>query len=152
MSDETRLILEELGKLGVKIDNLNGKIDVEVCRLEAKIDTEIGRLEAKIDRLDEKIDAEVGRLEAKIDRLDEKIDTEIGRLETKIDLLQEEMQLTRLQIENEIIPNIRRIAEGHLDLSRNLHEAMKPSNEVEMLSIRVTMLESQVKEIEQKIS
>ncbi len=30
-----------------------------------------------------------------------------------------------LTLENEIRVNIRRVAEGHLDLSRNLHEAMK---------------------------
>ena len=53
--------------------------------------------------------------------------------------------------ENEIRVNIQRVAEGHLDLSRNLHEAMKPSNEVEMLSIKVRSLESEIREIKRKI-
>lgn len=44
------------------------------------------------------------------------------------------------------------ITEGHLDLSRNLHDAMRPSNEVEMLAIKVRMLESDVREIKSKIS
>ena len=42
-----------------------------------------------------------------------------------------------LVIENELRVNIQRVAEGHLDLSRNLHEAMKPSSEVEMLAIKL---------------
>lgn len=141
MSDETRLILEELGKLGPKLDSLGGKIDTEVSRLEAKIEAEVGRLEEKIGGLEEKIDTEVGRLEEKI-----------GGLEKKIDGLEENIQMIRLQLENEISPNIRRVAEGHLDLSRNLHEAMKPNSEVEMLSIRVGILENRVKKLEQKIS
>lgn len=57
-----------------------------------------------------------------------------------------------LTMENEIRVNIQRVAEGHLDLSRNLHEAMRPSNEVEMLAIKVRMLETDVKELKEKIS
>lgn len=57
-----------------------------------------------------------------------------------------------LTLENEIRVNIQRVAEGHLDLSRNLHEAMRPSNEVEMLAIKVRMLETDVKELKEKIS
>ena len=58
----------------------------------------------------------------------------------------------KLTLENEIRVNIQRIAEGHLDLSRNLHDAMKPSNEVEMLAIKVRALESEIRELKRKIS
>ena len=51
----------------------------------------------------------------------------------------------KLTLENEIRVNIQRVAEGHLDLSRNLHEAMRPSNEVEMLAIKVRMLETDIR-------
>ncbi|MDE7018241.1 MAG: hypothetical protein K2P65_11850 [Lachnospiraceae bacterium] len=55
-------------------------------------------------------------------------------------------------IENEIRVNIQRVAEGHLDLSRNLHDAMRPGNEVEMLAIRVRRLETDVKVLKERIS
>lgn len=58
----------------------------------------------------------------------------------------------KLTLENEIRVNIQRVAEGHLDLSRNLNEAMKPSNEVEMLAIKVRMLETEIRELKRKIS
>ena len=58
----------------------------------------------------------------------------------------------KLTLENEIRVNIQRVTEGHLDLSRNLHEAMKPSNEVEMLAIKVRALESEIRELKRKIS
>jgi hypothetical protein len=57
----------------------------------------------------------------------------------------------KLVLENEIRVNIQRVAEGHLDLSRNLHDAMKPSSEMEMLSIKVRWLESEVKELKSMI-
>ena len=58
----------------------------------------------------------------------------------------------KLTLENEIRVNIQRVAEGHLDLSRNLNEAMKPSNEVEMLAIKVRMSETEIRELKRKIS
>lgn len=54
---------------------------------------------------------------------------------------------TKLILENEIRVNIQRIAEGHLDLSRNLHEALKIDSEKEMLAIRVNVLETELRRI-----
>ena len=67
---------------------------------------------------------------------------EVKQKVTKIDLT----------LENEIRVNIQRVAEGHLDLSRNLHEAMKTSNEIELLAIKVRMLESDIRELKHRIS
>lgn len=66
--------------------------------------------------------------------------------------MQNDLTSVKLKLENEIAVNIQRVAEGHLDLSRNLHDAMRPSNEVEMLAIKVRMLETEVRELKQKIS
>ena len=48
----------------------------------------------------------------------------------KLDTIENDVKDVKLTLENEIRQNIQRVAEGHLDLSRNLHDAMKPSNEV----------------------
>ncbi|MCI9276263.1 MAG: hypothetical protein HFH90_01025 [Lachnospiraceae bacterium] len=58
----------------------------------------------------------------------------------------------KLTLENEIRVNIQRVAEGHLDLSRNLHEAMRPSNEVEMLAIKVRMLETDIRGLKARLA
>ena len=91
----------------------------------------------------------------KISGLDEKvnsIDKRVSSLEEDLKEVRNKVTQTKLILENEIRVNIQRVAEGHLDLSRNLHEAMKPSNEVEMLAIKVRMLESDVQELKRKIS
>lgn len=90
----------------------------------------------------------VGSLDTKVDSLDTKVDS----LEEDVHAVKSDVQTVKLIMENELRVNIQRVAEGHFDLSRNLHEAMKPSNEVEMLSIKVRMLESDMRELKAKIS
>lgn len=57
-----------------------------------------------------------------------------------------------LTLENEISVNIKRVAEGHLDLSRNLHEALKIDSEKEMMAVRVNILESELRRIKQRLN
>ena len=66
--------------------------------------------------------------------------------------MRQDIKSIKLTIENEIRVNIQRIAEAHLDLSRNLHEAMKPNSEIEILSIKVGSLETKVRDLQQQIS
>lgn len=58
----------------------------------------------------------------------------------------------QLTLENETNRNIRIIAEGHLDLSRKLDDALKVDNEKEMLLIRVNSLENEVRKLKERIS
>lgn len=67
--------------------------------------------------------------------------------DTKADI--KDIQLT---LENETNKNISLIAEGHLDLSRKLDDALKVENEKEMLLIRVNRLENEIRRIKEKIS
>ena len=72
----------------------------------------------------------------------------------KKDLQEVKQKVTKMDLtmDHELRVNIQRVAEGHLDLSRILHDAMKPSNEVEMLSIKVRMLESDVRDLKEKLA
>ena len=70
----------------------------------------------------------------------------------KVNDIETDIRDMKLTLENEIRENIKRVAEGHLDLSRNLHDAMKPSNEIEMLAIKVRMLETDIRDIKSKLA
>ena len=101
--------------------------------------------------IDEKVsdlDAKVDNLETKVDDLDDRVE----RLESETREIRQKVTKMDLIMENELRVNIQRVAEGHLDLSRNLHEAMKPNNEIEMLAIKVRMLETDVRELKDKVS
>lgn len=85
------------------------------------------------------------------EKLDLLLDKVIA-IEDKVAVIENDVKDIRLTLENEIRVNIQRVAEGHLDLSRNLHDAMKPSNEVEMLAVKVRMLETDIREIKAKLA
>ena len=98
----------------------------------------------KLDLLLEKVSA----METKMNTMETKMDI----METNVKNVKADVKDIKLFLEKEIRVNIQRVAEGHLDLSRNLHEAMRPSNEVEMLAIKVRMLETDVKELKAKLA
>lgn len=62
-------------------------------------------------------------------------------------------KVTKVQmtLENETNKEIRSIAEGHLDLSRKLDDVLKVENQKEMLLLRVTNLENEVRRLKQRI-
>ncbi len=111
----------------------------------------VGSLDRRMDTLDNKMDMlndKVSTLDDKVNTLDNKVNT----LETDMREVKDHVRHTDLIIENEIRINIQRVAEGHLDLSRILHDAMRPNSEVEMLSLRLRMLESEVRQLKAKVS
>ncbi|WP_024348497.1 hypothetical protein [Lacrimispora indolis] len=87
-------------------------------------------------------------------------DTEILKaMSEMLALIKEDIKNTRtdikdiqLTLENETNKNISLIAEGHLDLSRKLDDALKVENEKEMLLIRVNRLENEIRRIKEKIN
>lgn len=84
----------------------------------------------------------------------EKLDlilNKVNNLESDLQEVKKRVTNTDLIIENEIRVNIQRVAEGHLDLSRNLHEAMKIDSEKEMLAIRVNVLETELRRIKTQL-
>lgn len=82
----------------------------------------------------------------------------IKSLKNDVNLMGEKMssmdaKITDIQLtlENETNPNITAVAEGHLDLSRKLDDALKVENEKEMLIIRVNSLENEVRKLKDRI-
>ena len=109
---------------------------------------------SKMDMLGSKIETLETRMDAFEARM-ETFETRMETLETRVDALETlkaDVKDMKMMLENEICVNIRRIAEGHLDLARNLKEVQKPNAELELLSVRVTKLESDVRELKQKNS
>ncbi|HIX99486.1 MAG TPA: hypothetical protein H9974_08205 [Candidatus Dorea intestinigallinarum] len=115
-------------------------------------------LEAKISPLREDI------RELRLDMSDVKQDIsglkqEMGSMRSEIGSMREEMggvkqRLTRIEttLENETNRGIRIIAEGHLDLSRKLDDALKVDNEKELLLLLVTHLENEVHIIKERMA
>lgn len=141
MGEDLKLVLEKLDKIDGRMDNLENKMD----RLEGKVDN----LEVKVDNLEVKVD----NLEVKVDNLEVKVDN----LEAKVECLDGEVkglkeQVTEVQmtLENDTNKKIEIIAEGHIDLARRLHKALEVSTDQEMLFLRVTSLENDVRRLKEQ--
>ena len=90
----------------------------------------------------------------KLDLLIQEI-TEVKRdvQETKSDVkgVKNKLSGLELHIENVTDRNIQTVAEGHLDLSRKLDDALKVENEKEMLIIKVRILEEELKKVKARL-
>ena len=93
-------------------------------------------------------------MQGNMDTMQGKIDTmkeEITDNTSAIKSLQRDVTDIRLTLENETNKNIMRVAEGHLDLSRKLDEALKIDNEKEMMAIRLTIQENELRRLKDKV-
>ena len=77
---------------------------------------------------------------------------EIRKINLHLENHTEEIRKINLCLENEIRPSIMRIAEGHLDLSRKLDEALKIDQEKEKIALRLNFLEGKVERLESKVA
>ncbi len=78
--------------------------------------------------------------------------TDVKKLDGRVSNLESNVESMKLIIENDIRREIRIVAEGHLDLSRQLAGLQKRDGESEMLKLRVSMLESDVRNLKIKMA
>lgn len=79
------------------------------------------------DRKFESIDSRFDSIDSKLSSLDNRL----GNVETDLQEVKQRVTYTELIVENEIRPNIMRVAEGHLDLSRKLDDYIKVVSDVQ---------------------
>lgn len=99
--------------------NDSQKLDLILSKLNG-IDARLDGMDSRFDGMDSRFDG----IDARFDG----IDTRFDGIDAKIENLDLEVRAIKLNIENEISRNIMIIAEGHLDLSRKLDEAITISN------------------------
>lgn len=73
-------------------------------------------------------------------------------IEAAVQSLNQRTTNIELTLENETNRNIRIIAEGHLDLSRKLDDALKVEHEKELLLIRVNILENELRKVKEQLA
>lgn len=93
------------------------------------------------------LDARLDNMESRLDKVDARLD----KMESKIDRAENKVTEIQMTLENETNKQIAIIAEGHLDLSRKLDDALKVENEKEMLLLQVNRLENEVRRIKARI-
>ena len=97
------------------------------------------------------INNKLGGLENKLEGLENRLETFEQETKAQFTEVKSQIQEIQLTLENDTNKRINIVAEGHLDLSRKLDDALKVENEKEMLLLRVTALESEVRLLKRKI-
>ena len=128
-SEKMDLLLEKMSSMESRMTNMESKM--------SNMESKMSNMESKMSNMESKMS---------------NMESEVSDIKANNAEIEKNLTSLKLTVENEIRVNIQRVAEGHLDLSRNLHEAMRPSNEIEMLSIRVRALESEVRDLKRQIS
>ncbi len=77
---------------------------------------------------------------------------DLQAINSLLEPIRNEIKSIELTLENETNRNIKIIAEGHLDLSRKLDEALKVENEKEMLLLRVNHLENELRKVKERLN
>ncbi|RKJ05462.1 hypothetical protein D7X87_08680 [bacterium D16-54] len=75
---------------------------------------------------------------------------DINFINNNIDILNKKVTSIEIHFENVTDKNIQTIAEGHLDLSRKLDDALKVENEKELLVVRVRIIEDELRKMKEQ--
>ena len=79
------------------------------------------------------------------------INTRLDNVETKLDTVERRTRSLELTLENETNPNIMRVAEAHLDLSRKFDKALEIKQRDELQQVKINILENDVRKIKEVI-
>lgn len=143
MTEETMLILDQLRIMNGKIDHLTSDM-AEVKGDVAVLKSDVAILKSEM----AEVKADVAVLKADVAELK----TDVSDLKREVVILKKndqrqsnELRKIWMVLENEIRPSIKIIAEGHLDLDRKLNSMMKMYEQDQLLHLRVTNLENDVR-------
>ncbi len=131
MTDSKKLDLILEGMSELKTDMVQVKADI---------------VELKEDVAELKTDVSV----LKADMLEVKVD--ITELKENVHDLQTDTRLIKLQIENELRHNISIVAEGHMDLSCKVGEALASFARLEEMGVRINWFESEIRMIKERMA
>ena len=150
LESDVRELKSGMSEIKQRVASVEQKV-TELDQRVASVEQKVTKLEQKVTELDQR----VAGVEQKVTELDQKftvLDEKVTELDQKFTVLDEKVTGLELVIENETNVNIRRIAEGHCDLVRNLREARKVDDEKELLAIRVTVLESDMSKVKHQLA
>ncbi len=123
--------------------------------LDRKLDEKLGRIDHRMDRFEERMDrfeVKLDKLETNVEYLNDKVDNlevNVGKLNEQVSSMDVRLKCVELTLENEVRPNIMRVAEGHLDLNRKLDQVLAPDSEREILTVKVNYLDSEVRKLKE---
>jgi len=144
MSENNLLELIYKETLGIKEQQINTNRRLD------KMDERLDGIDERLDKMDERFDG----IDERLDGMDERFEGMDKRFDGLTLLVTENARRLKnieLTLENEITPNIMRVAEAHLDLSRKLDDALKIDREKEMMVLKINILDGEVRRLKERV-
>lgn len=144
MSENNLLELIYKETLGIKEQQINTNRRLD------KMDERLDGIDERLDKMDERFDG----IDERLDGMDERFEGMDKRFDGLTLLVTENSRRLKnieLTLENEITPNIMRVAEAHLDLSRKLDDALKIDREKEMMVLKINILDGEVRRLKERV-
>lgn len=138
-----------LDKVDERLDGIDERLDKVDERLDG-IDERLDKVDERLDKMDERFDG----IDERLDGMDERFEGMDKRFDGLTLLVTENARRLKnieLTLENEITPNIMRVAEAHLDLSRKLDDALKIDREKEMMVLKINILDGEVRRLKERV-
>lgn len=138
-----------LDKVDERLDKMDERLDKVDERLDG-IDERLDKVDERLDKMDERLDG----MDRRFDGVDERFEGMDKRFDGLTLLVTENSRRLKnieLTLENEITPNIMRVAEAHLDLSRKLDDALKIDREKEMMVLKINILDGEVRRLKERV-
>ena len=138
-----------LDQVDERLDGIDERLDKVDERLDG-IDERLDKVDERLDKMDERLDG----MDRRFDGVDERFEGMDKRFDGLTLLVTENSRRLKnieLTLENEITPNIMRVAEAHLDLSRKLDDALKIDREKEMMVLKINILDGEVRRLKERV-
>lgn len=126
------------------------KETLEIKEQQINTNRRLDKMDERLDGIDERLD----KMDERFDGIDERFEGMDKRFDGLTLLVTENSRRLKnieLTLENEITPNIMRVAEAHLDLSRKLDEALKIDREKEMMVLKINILDGEVRRLKERV-
>ena len=143
VQDDIQMIKEEIHTL--KNDTTELKQDVQILKQDVQVlkqDVQV----LKQETLELKQDVQVLKQDVQV------LKQETQELKQDVQVLKNRATSIEITLENETNRGIKVIAEGHLNLDRKLSEALKVENEKELLLLRVSHLENEMRKVKDRLN
>ena len=140
---------ERLDKVDERLDGIDGRLDKMDERFDG-IDERLDGMDRRFDGIDERFEGVDERFEG-MDKRFEGMDKRFDGLTLLVTENSRRLKNIELTLENEITPNIMRVAEAHLDLSRKLDDALKIDREKEMMVLKINILDGEVRRLKERV-
>ena len=149
-----QLIYDDMQVMKKRLDGMDKRFD--------GIDERLDGMDKRFDGIDERLDGMGKRFDGMdkrfcgVDQQFVSINERFDRLESKVQENTDAIRRINLRIENEIIPSIGFIADGHLDLNRKMDRILetfeKNEKDKETLTLRLNHVEGEVGRLKEKVA